>query len=67
VFEIFEIFFVTAFSDQDPVTAGLETVFRERIPGAARAPHRRLAGGGHFLQEDVPGELVEALEAFVRG
>lgn len=67
VLETLEIPFATAFSDQDPVTAGMETSFRERIPGAARAPHRRLAGGGHFLQEDVPGELAEALLAFVRG
>lgn len=53
--------FVTAFSDQDPVTRGGEAVFQKLIPGAAGQPHQILKGGGHFLQEDVHAELSEML------
>lgn len=49
---------VTAFSDRDPVTAGGDRAFIERVPGAAGQPHRTLAGGGHFLQEDCGPELA---------
>jgi haloalkane dehalogenase len=51
--------FVTCFSDADPITAGGERVFQSRIPGCAGQPHRTIAGGGHFLQEDAPEELAE--------
>jgi haloalkane dehalogenase len=50
--------FLCAFSDSDPVTAGADRVLTERIPGAAGQPHATLAGGGHFLQEDVGPELA---------
>lgn len=53
--------FLTAFSDQDPVTKGGEAVFQKLVPGAAGQPHRILKGGGHFLQEDVHAELSEML------
>jgi haloalkane dehalogenase len=56
--EQFERPFLCAFSDSDPVTAGADRVLRERIPGAADQPHVTLAGGGHFLQEDVGLELA---------
>ncbi len=49
--------FVTAFSDGDPVTAGNDVPLQERIAGAAGQPHVTLAGGHHFLQEDVGPEL----------
>jgi haloalkane dehalogenase len=50
--------FVTCFSDADPITAGGERVFQARVPGCAGQPHRTIAGGGHFLQEDAPDELA---------
>ncbi len=53
--------FMTAFSDADPITAGGDAPFRERIPGAATAPHITIAGGGHFLQEDRPAEVAAAI------
>ena len=53
--------FVTAFSDQDPITKGGDAAFQERIPGTKGQPHKTLAGGGHFLQEDVPGELADVV------
>jgi haloalkane dehalogenase len=49
--------FLTLFSDSDPITAGGERVFQERVPGAQGQPHATIEGGGHFLQEDR-GEVV---------
>lgn len=55
--------FITAFSDQDPVTKGGEQIFQKLIPGTKGQPHPILKGGGHFLQEDVPTELSGMLIA----
>ncbi|HWA64144.1 MAG TPA: haloalkane dehalogenase [Caulobacteraceae bacterium] len=60
VLERFDKPFVTAFSDGDAVTRGGETLFQERVPGAKGQPHVILHGG-HFLQEDSPGEIAELL------
>jgi len=61
VLERFERPVATAFSDADPITAGGDAPFRSRIPGAAQAPHITIAGAGHFLQEDRPGEVAAAI------
>lgn len=66
VLERFEKPFLTAFSDGDPVSKGGERVFQERVPGAKGQQHVIIAGGGHFLQEDKPAELVELLDDFIR-
>lgn len=58
---------LTCFSDKDAVTAGGEKVIIERIPGARGQAHTIIAGGGHFLQEDAPEELVALIDAFVKG
>ena len=50
--------FVTCFSDADPIAAGGERVFHDRVPGTQGQPHRTIRGGGHFLQEDAPDELA---------
>ena len=50
--------FLTAFSDADPITGGGDRVFQKLVPGAQGLPHVTLAGGGHFLQEDVGPELA---------
>ena len=65
VLEAFDKPFVTAFSDADPVTAGGDKVFQERIPGTRGQPHVTLKGG-HFLQEDSPAELAELIDALAR-
>jgi len=57
--------FVTAFSDGDPITRGADGLFQARVPGAAGQPHVILAGGGHFLQEDVPGPLADVVADLV--
>ncbi len=66
VLEAFEKPFLTAFSDQDPVTKGGEKIFQERVPGAKGQPHVTIEGGGHFLQEDKPAELVELIDGFIK-
>jgi haloalkane dehalogenase len=61
VLERFDKPFVCAFSDGDPITAGGDRVFRERVSGAKDQPHITIAGGGHFLQEDRGPELAEVV------
>ena len=53
--------FLTLFSDKDPVTIGGDQVFQARVPGAAGQPHRVIAGGGHFVQEDCSEQLAAAI------
>lgn len=64
--ERFEKPFLTAFSDQDAVTKGGAAVFQARVPGAKGQPHTIIKGGGHFLQEDAPDELVGIIDRFIR-
>lgn len=58
--------FLTAFSDSDPVTAGGERLFQERVPGAAGQEHVSIQGAGHFLQEDRGPELAKTVLDFMR-
>ena len=67
VLEGFEKPFLTAFSDKDPVTAGGEKPFRERVPGAQGREHPTVANAGHFLQEDQPAACVEVILDLIRG
>jgi haloalkane dehalogenase len=57
--------FLTAFSDQDPITRGGDRFLQERIPGAKGQPHATIAGAGHFLQEDRGEELARAVVDFI--
>ena len=57
--------FLTAFSDGDPVTRGLERVFHRRVPGARGRDHPTIRGAGHFLQEDRGEELARVVADFV--
>jgi len=58
VFEGWEKPFLTAFSDGDPITRGMDRILQERIPGARGQPHTTLSGG-HFLQEDSGLEFAK--------
>jgi haloalkane dehalogenase len=58
--------FLTAFSDQDPVTRGFDRLFLEMVPGTKGQPHTTIAGGGHFLQEDCGEELARVVVDFMR-
>ena len=59
--------FLTAFSDGDPITRGLDRAFRERVPGASGQPHKVIRGAGHFLQEDKGVELANVVVQFMAG
>jgi haloalkane dehalogenase len=37
------------------------------VPGAQGQAHRIIQGGGHFLQEDKPEEIIALIDAFVSG
>ena len=41
-----------------------EAVFQSRVPGAKTVAHTTLKGG-HFVQEDSPGEIAALLDALV--
>jgi len=57
--------FLTAFSDQDPITKGGDRVFQKLVPGCKGQPHSLVKGGGHFLQEDVHEELSKIIVDFM--
>ena len=60
-FENFEKPFLCAFSDNDPVTAGGQADFINRVPGARGLPHATIKGGGHFVQEIAPRQVCDAI------
>ncbi|MEM6709659.1 MAG: haloalkane dehalogenase [Pseudomonadota bacterium] len=55
-----------AFADDDPVTKGGDAEFIARVPGAKDQPHTTIQGGGHFLQENRPAEVVKTIVDFYR-
>ncbi len=65
VLEAFDKPFLTAFSDQDPITRGGDEVFKARVPGTRGQAHVTIEGGGHFLQEDKPVEIAAVLDRFI--
>jgi haloalkane dehalogenase len=58
--------FLTAFGDSDPITRGADHVLQKQIPGATGQPHKTIARGGHFIQEDAGEELAQIVASFVR-
>ena len=65
VLEKWEKPFLTAFSDGDPVTAGAHVRFQKTVPGAKAQKHVTIEGAGHFLQEQKPRELANAVMQFM--
>lgn len=57
--------FLTAFSDGDPITAGGDIEFQQRIPGARSQRHVTIAGAGHFLQETHGPQLAGIMIEFM--
>jgi len=57
--------FLTAFSDQDPITAGGDKVLQKLIPGTKGQAHTTIEQGGHFLQEDQGPKLAEVVSEFI--
>jgi haloalkane dehalogenase len=66
VLERFERPVLTAFGGKDAVTKGGERAFIDRVPGARGQPHRIIAEGGHFIQEDAPEELRGLIDDLIR-
>jgi len=58
--------FLTAFSDNDPITKGGERYFQKMIPGAQNREHVTIKGAGHFLQEDKGEELAQVILDFCK-
>ncbi|MCA1838768.1 MAG: haloalkane dehalogenase [Actinobacteria bacterium] len=58
--------FMTAFSDSDPITAGGDIFMQGAIPGARGQSHVTIPGAGHFIQEDNPDALAEAVCGFIQ-
>ncbi len=59
--------FLTAFSDQDPITKGGDGAFQRDVPGCAGQPHTTIEGGGHFLQEDRGERLAQVVASWIAG
>jgi haloalkane dehalogenase len=57
--------FLTLFGAEDPITAGAENVFQQRIPGASGQPHHVFPDTGHFLQEDRGPEIAHRIIRFM--
>ncbi len=55
---------ITLFSINDCITRDYDRIIQSHIPGARNQNHKRIAGG-HFLPEDSPSELYEAINNFI--
>ena len=53
--------FLLAFADGDPVTAGGDKPFIERVPGCQGMAHRTIENAGHFVQQEQPEACVRAI------
>lgn len=62
VFERWEKPFVTAYGKADPVLGFFDVVFQRHVPGARGRHHRVFPAGSHFIQEQEPAALVEAID-----
>lgn len=65
-FSTFDKPFLTAFSDQDPVTRGGERRFIDTVPGARGQKHTIVRGAGHFLQDDAAEEMAAIVIDFMK-
>ncbi|MBX9745564.1 MAG: haloalkane dehalogenase [Hyphomonadaceae bacterium] len=63
--ERFDKPFLTAFSDQDPITRGADERLQARIPGCRGQAHTTIKDGGHFLQEDQPDAIADVIDRFI--
>ena len=57
---------LTAFSDEDPITRDGDKIFQARVKGAQGQRHVTIAGAGHFLQEDKGAEVARVVVDFMR-
>lgn len=57
--------FLVAFSDGDPITAGMAPILKQVMPGAQGREHPTITDAGHFLQEDAGAELAAHVNDFI--
>lgn len=60
-FESFDKPFLCAFADDDPVSRGGETEFKQKVPGTKGLPHTTIKSGGHFVQENAPDQVAKVI------
>jgi haloalkane dehalogenase len=58
--------FLTAFSDQDPITRGADRFLQAAIRGCQGQPHTTIEGAGHFLQEDAGERVAKVVADFIQ-
>ena len=58
--------FLCAFSDKDPVMSAMAGIFPALIPGCAGQAHTTIHGASHFLQDDQPEALCQALFRLIK-
>jgi len=56
---------LVAFSDSDPITGAMASIFAGQMRGAQGIDHPVIANAGHFLQEDAGEELAAAIVQFL--
>jgi haloalkane dehalogenase len=60
-----DIPFLVAFSDGDPITGPMAPVLKRAMRGAAGRAHPVIENAGHFLQEDAGEQLAQVIADFV--
>ena len=65
VLENWEKPFLCAYGKLDPVLGWFDEPFRKWVPGAEGQPHVEFEDGGHFIQEQMPVELVDAINGLI--
>ena len=65
-FEQFNKPFLCLFTEDDPVTRGVEKTFIGRVPWTTGLPHQIFPRGGHFLQEKCHRELSTAIADLIQ-
>lgn len=67
VFKKWEKPFLTAFSNRDAITRGMDKIFQSLVPGCRAQPHTTIRNAGHFLQEEKGPELAKVVVDFIGG
>ena len=65
VLEHWEKPFLCLYGNGDPVLGNFDEVFIEFVPGAKGQHHEVYEGRGHYIQEEVPDQLVEAVNRLI--
>ncbi|MFX1234144.1 MAG: haloalkane dehalogenase [Promethearchaeota archaeon] len=58
--------FLTAFSDSDPISKGVDKFWQKIVPGAKAQDHVTIKNASHFVQEDKGPELADVIINFIK-